>query len=74
MDLGAVRLTAEAWVITSDWNAGAILEQLRPIMGAEDRLLVLELGEDLAGLNIAQFPGMADELQWHPGAPEPKVN
>jgi hypothetical protein len=74
MDLGAVRLTAEAWVITSDWNAGAILEQLRPIIGAEDRLLVLELGEDLAGLNIAYFPSITDEFHWDPGTPAPKVN
>lgn len=74
MDLGAVRLTAEAWVITSDWNAGAILEQLRPIIGAEDRLLVLELGEDLAGLNIAHFPSITDEFLWDPGTSEPKVH
>jgi hypothetical protein len=74
MDLGAVRLTAEAWVITSDWNAGAILEQLRPIIGAQDRLLVLELGEDLAGLNVAQFPCVADEFHWDPADREPKVN
>jgi hypothetical protein len=74
IDLGAVRLTAEAWVITSDWNAGAILEQLRPIIGDEDRLLVLELGEDLAGLNIARFPSIADDFSWCPDTPESKVN
>ncbi len=74
MDLGAVRLTAEAWLIASDWNAGAILEQLRPIIGEEDRLLVLELGEDLAGLNIAQPLGIADDFPWYPNRPEPKIN
>jgi hypothetical protein len=53
-DLGAVRLTSQAWLITSDWNARAILEQLRPVVGEDDRLLVLELGEDLAALNVGQ--------------------
>jgi hypothetical protein len=51
-DLGAVPLTTDAWLITSDWNARAILEQLRPIAGEDDRLLVLELGEDVAMLNL----------------------
>jgi len=74
MDLGAVRLTAEAWVITSDWNAGAILEQLRPIIGEDDRLLVLELGEDLAGLNIPQYPSIQENFPWCPGTSDLKVN
>ena len=74
IDLGAVRLTSEAWVITSDWNAGAILEQLRPIIGEDDRLLVLELGEDLAGLNVAQYPSIEEHFPWHPPAPDVKVN
>jgi hypothetical protein len=51
-DLGAVPLTTGAWLITSDWNARAILEQLRPIVGQDDSLLVLELGEDIASLNL----------------------
>ncbi len=53
-DLGAVRLVKNAWLLTSDWNASAILEQLRPILSKDDRLLVVELGEDLAGLNLNQ--------------------
>jgi hypothetical protein len=52
LDMGAVPLLNHAWLLTSDWNAGAILEQLRPIVGAGSRLLVVELGEDLAGLNL----------------------
>jgi hypothetical protein len=54
-DIGAMRLTATAWLIASDWNANAILEQVRPVIGRNDRLLVLELGEDLAALNIAEY-------------------
>jgi hypothetical protein len=56
LDLGATQLTADAWLITSDWNASAILEQLRPIIGDSDRLMVLELGEDLAAVNIDEPP------------------
>jgi hypothetical protein len=52
IDLGATQLTADIWLITSDWNASAILEQLRPMIGDDDRLMVLELGEDLAAVNI----------------------
>jgi len=74
IDLGAVRLTREAWVITSDWNASAILEQLRPIVGEGDRLLVLELGEDLAGLNIAQSASIQEDFPALPRATELKVN
>ncbi|MFZ0595097.1 MAG: hypothetical protein WAM39_31840 [Bryobacteraceae bacterium] len=51
-DMGAVALTASAWLMTSDWNACAILEQLRPIVGKDDRLLVLEISEDIAALNL----------------------
>jgi hypothetical protein len=54
-DIGAMRLTATAWLIASDWNANAILEQLRPVIGRNDRLLVLELGEDFAALNIVEY-------------------
>jgi hypothetical protein len=53
-DMGAIQLTGTSWLITCDWNANAILEQLRPILGREDRLVVLEVGEDLATLNIAE--------------------
>jgi hypothetical protein len=74
IDLGAVRLTSEAWVITSDWNAGALLEQLRPIIGEADRLLVLELGEDLAGLNVAQYPSIQENFPCYPRNPDVKVN
>lgn len=51
-DMGAVALTASAWLMTSDWNACAILEQLRPIVGEDDRLLVVEISEDVAALNL----------------------
>lgn len=74
LDLGAVRLTAEAWLITSDWNAGAILEQLRPIIGKGDRLLVVELGEDVAGLNIAQALADQEDFTLSPPPPEPSVH
>jgi hypothetical protein len=74
LDLGAVRLTSQSWVITSDWNAGAILEQLRPIVGEGDRLLVLELGEDLAGLNIVQSPATQESTSSYPRTPDLKVN
>jgi hypothetical protein len=56
LDLGAMQLTADAWLITSDWNASAILEQLRPVIGNNDRLMVLELGEDLAAFNVDDPP------------------
>jgi hypothetical protein len=62
-DLGAVALTNGAWLITSDWNACAILEQLRPIIGENDCLLVLELGEDIAALN---FDESKTAEQFHP--------
>jgi hypothetical protein len=72
-DLGAVRLTSHAWLLASDWNASAILEQLRPIAGEGDRILVLELGEDLAGSNVCQ-PDITDEIApWYTSAPV-KVN
>jgi len=61
-DLGAVALTNGAWLITSDWNACAILEQLRPIIGEKDCLLVLELGEDIAALNLDDSK-TADQFQ-----------
>ena len=61
-DLGAVALTKGAWLITSDWNACAILEQLRPIIGEKDCLLVLELGEDMAALNLDDSK-TAEQLQ-----------
>ena len=54
-EFGAMQLTGTAWLITSDWNANAILEQLRPLIGRNDRLLVLELGDDLAALNVAEY-------------------
>jgi hypothetical protein len=73
-DLGAVRLTNEAWLLTSDWNACAILEQLRPIVGEGDRLLVLELGEDLAALNIAQPPALWEKSVSFQRTPAQKVN
>ena len=62
-DMGAIALTNGAWLMTSDWNACAILEQLRPIVGENDRLLVLELGEDLAALNLEQ--AAADAHHFH---------
>jgi hypothetical protein len=62
-DLGAVALTSGAWLITSDWNACAILEQLRPIIGEDDRLLVLELGEDIAALNLDYAKSESIDLQ-----------
>lgn len=54
-DFGAMQLTETAWLITSDWNAHAILEQLRPAIGKSDHLLVLELGDDLAAINVAEY-------------------
>lgn len=51
-DMGAVALTPSAWLMASDWNACAIVEQLRPIVGVDDRLLVLEIGDDIAALNL----------------------
>jgi hypothetical protein len=74
MDLGAVRLTAETWLITCDWNAAAILEQLRPIIGEQDRLLVLEIGEDLAGVNIAQPESIGEGFPLYPHSPGQKVH
>jgi hypothetical protein len=73
-DLGAIALTSDAWLITSDWNAAAILEQLRPIIGQKDRLLVLELGEDLAALNIEQPPPLWEELVSFQRTPPQKIN
>jgi hypothetical protein len=73
-DLGAIALTNEAWLITSDWNAAAILEQLRPIIGADDRLLVLELGEDLAALNIEQPPSLWEKSGSFQRTPAQKIN
>jgi hypothetical protein len=52
-DMGALQLTGTSWLITCDWNANAILEQLQPILGSNDRLIVVEVGEDLAALNIS---------------------
>jgi hypothetical protein len=60
-DMGAVALTANAWLMTSDWNACAILEQLRPIIGKEDRLVVLEISEDVAAMNV-EHPFLASAL------------
>lgn len=54
-EFGAMQLTATAWLITSDWNAHAILEQLRPVIGRNDRLLVLEIADDLAAINVAEY-------------------
>lgn len=73
-DLGAVRLTNQAWLIASDWNASAILEQLRPIVGEEDRLLVVELGEDLAGWNVAQTVIADEAAPRYTSTPVLKVN
>ena len=73
-DLGAVRLTSEAWLMTSDWNASAILEQLRPIVGENDRLLVMELGEDFAALNLTQPPPLWEKSGAFHRTPSQKVN
>lgn len=73
-DLGAVRLTNQAWLITSDWNARAILEQLRPVVGEDDRLLVLELGEDLAALNIGKSAYLYEKSDYPRSARDQKIN
>jgi hypothetical protein len=73
-DLGAVRLTSGAWLLTSDWNACAILEQLRPVVGENDRVLVFELGDDLAGLNILDATPFTDADRTLQPPQSPKVN
>jgi hypothetical protein len=57
--MGAVPLTGCAWLFASDWNASAIIEQLRPIIGSDDKLLVLELGDDIAALNLEEATSRA---------------
>ena len=51
IDFGATPILRQSWLITSDLNAQAILEQFRPIVGESDRLLVFELAEDRAVMN-----------------------
>ena len=43
---------ARSWLLTSDLNADAIIELLRPIVGADDRIIVLEIAEDMSALNL----------------------
>jgi hypothetical protein len=70
VDMGASRLADGAWLIVSDWNARAILEQLRPFLTNNDSLHVLEIGEDCAstapdisGLIDLGQPGTTTHLQ-----------
>lgn len=51
VDFGATPLMRHGWLLSSDLNAQAILEQFRPIVGESDRLLVFELAEDWAVMN-----------------------
>ncbi|HJY06300.1 MAG TPA: hypothetical protein VJ323_08270 [Bryobacteraceae bacterium] len=54
VDFGATPILQQSWLITSDLNAQAILEQFRPIVGKLDRLLVFELAEDRAAFNALE--------------------
>ena len=54
LDFGATPILQQSWLITSDLNAQAILEQFRPIVGESDQLLVFELAEDRAVMNALE--------------------
>jgi hypothetical protein len=51
-DWGARQIMQQSWLIDSDLNARAIVELLRPIVREDDRLLVLELADDRASINL----------------------
>ena len=71
-DLGAVQLTSFSWLLASEWNACAILEQLRPIIDERDRLMVFELGDDLAASNVRTSPAV--KWEWFFTVPDEPVN
>lgn len=54
LDFGATPILQQSWLITSDLNAQAILEQFRPIVGESDKLLVFELAEGRAVMNALE--------------------
>jgi hypothetical protein len=51
-DWGARQVLQQSWLIDSDLNANAIIELLRPIVREDDRLLVMELADDRAAINL----------------------
>jgi hypothetical protein len=51
VDFGATPVMRQSWLIHSDLNARALLEQFRPVVGESDSLLVFELAEDRAFMN-----------------------
>lgn len=51
-DWGAKQVLRQSWLLNSDLNAQAIVEMLRPIVRRDDRLMVMELAEDSAAINV----------------------
>lgn len=52
-DWGGRQILEQSWFIDSDLNAHAIIELLRPIVREDDRLMVLELADDRAAINLS---------------------